>query len=158
MRKTVNESKLMKMLRWVMCMVAASFGGWVAVTPIAHTYNITSDQEPVTEPALEVVRVSESFNKIENQNDKIVIYKLFAGAAEYLSVCQSLSNTSQFDAILGKVQSSYGWEREKYSDFTDAVSDYLISVGYNEPKPLTSQAERLAFAKIFQTLAEAVAL
>jgi hypothetical protein len=96
----------------------------------------------------------EEFNKIESALDKLLIYKLFAGAGEYLSVSDFSGNTSQFDPLLGKVQSSYGWKREKYSAFTDAVSAYLVSVGYDVPKQIATEADRQAFSKIFKDLAK----
>ena len=99
--------------------------------------------------------VSQAFAKIESTSDKLVIYKLFAGSAEYLKNCKSLQATQQFDPILGRVQSSYGWNRDKYPEFTDAVSAYLVSVDYNNPKPLTTEQQRQDFANIFQSLAEA---
>jgi len=103
----------------------------------------------------ELVRVEQTFNSISSQEDKLTIHKLFSGAAEYLTNCQELDSTGQFDPILGKVQTSYGWQRDKYTAFTDAVSDYLVSVDYQEPKKLTTPEQRRAFAKIFQDLAEA---
>ena len=103
----------------------------------------------------ELVRVEQTFNSISSQEDKLTIHKLFSGAAEYLSNCQELDSTGQFDPILGKVQTSYGWQRDKYTAFTDAVSDYLVSVDYQEPKKLTTLEQRQTFAKIFQDLAEA---
>lgn len=99
--------------------------------------------------------VSKAFSEIQSREDKLTIYKLFAGSAEYLQNCKSLQATQQFDPILGRVQSSYGWNREKYPAFTDAVSEYLVSVGYNEPKPLETDQQRKDFANIFQSLAEA---
>ena len=99
--------------------------------------------------------VSKEFSKIDSTEDKLLIYKLFAGSAEYLKNCKSLQATQQFDPILGRVQSSYGWSRDKYTPFTDAVSAYLISVGYNVPKPLEKEEQRKDFAKIFESLAEA---
>ena len=103
----------------------------------------------------ELTKVTQVFTSIENPEDKLLIHKLFSGAGEYLNSCEELSSTGQFDPILGKVQSSYGWDRERYPDLTDAVSEYLVSVGYQEPKQLTSESERQSFAKIFQDLAEA---
>lgn len=103
----------------------------------------------------ELQEVQEAFNSIESKKDKILVHKLFAGAGEYLANCESMDVTSRFDPILGRVQSSYGWDREKYVDLTDAVSDYLVSVDYQEPKPLDTKQSRLEFAKIFQDLAEA---
>jgi hypothetical protein len=104
----------------------------------------------------ELDKVKEEFNKIESKEDKLLIYKLFAGASEYLAAAETLQSTNQFDPILGKVQTSYGWNREKYSKFTDAVSEYLVSVGYDEPKALSSSVDRKEFAKIFKNLAEAI--
>jgi hypothetical protein len=99
--------------------------------------------------------VTEEFKKIEDKNDKILIYKLFSGAASFLEVCESLDGTYQFDPIIAKVQTSYGWNREKYPSFTDAVSEYLVSVDYDTPKPLKTKQERLDFSKIFKDLSEA---
>ena len=101
-----------------------------------------------------LIRVTEEFKKCDPE-DKILIYKLFAGSAEYLKNCESLSSTFQFRPGLGRVQSSYGWNLEKYPSFTDAVSDYLVEVDYVTPKELKTKQERLAFAEIFQGLAEA---
>jgi hypothetical protein len=99
-------------------------------------------------------KVSEEFAKIESKEDKLLIYKLFSGAAEYLDASTFSGNTSQFDPLLGKVQSSYGWKREKYSAFTDAVSAYLVSVGYDVPKQIVTIADRNAFSKIFKDLSK----
>lgn len=112
--------------------------------------------EPVKNDTTDELKlVEEEFAEIDSTEDKELIHKLFSGAGEYLSKCQTMVNTSQFDPILGRVQSSYGWERDKYSDFTDAVSDYLVSVEYDIPKDLKTNQERKDFAKIFKDLAEA---
>jgi len=100
-------------------------------------------------------KVRQSFLKIEKQ-DQELIYKMIAGASDYLKNAESLSSTSQFDPVLSRVQSSYGWNREKYPEFTDAVSNYLISAGYEEPKELSSKEDRLKFAKIFEDLEESI--
>ena len=99
-------------------------------------------------------KVHEEFNKIESKEDRSLIYKLLSGSAEYLKHAVSLENTGQFDPILGRVQSSYGWNRESYPDFTQAVSDYLIEVGYDEPRKLDSEESRGWFQGIFESLAE----
>ncbi len=102
----------------------------------------------------ELQKVQEVFESIDDKDDKLLIYKLFAGSSEYLSNCETMQLTAAFDPILGKVQTSYGWDREKYPELTDAVSDYLVSVDYQEPKKLESSRSRRDFAKIFQNLAE----
>ena len=103
----------------------------------------------------ELQEVQQVFNSIESKEDRLIIHKLFAGGGDYLSACESIDSTAKFDPILGRVQSSYGWDREKYPELTDAVSEYLISVGYDQPKELKSNRDRKEFAKIFQDLAGA---
>jgi hypothetical protein len=102
-----------------------------------------------------IKKVAQEFSNIKSKEDKLVIHKLFSGSAEYLNNSVFIGTTSQFDPILQKVQTSYGWSREKYPKFTDRVSEYLISVGYDKPKELKTQSERKAFAKIFEDLSEA---
>ena len=60
----------------------------------------------------ELTKVTQVFTSIESSEDKLLIHKLFSGAGEYLNSCEELSSTGQFDPILGKVQSSYGWDRK----------------------------------------------
>lgn len=100
-------------------------------------------------------KVKAEFNKIESKEDRILIHKMFSGASDYLKNCKSLSQTGQFDPILGRVQTSYGWQREKYPKFTDEVSNYLKSVGFETPKTLDNEESRKEFQKIFEGLAEA---
>lgn len=110
--------------------------------------------EQSVSPTLERCKIE--FDKIESEQDKLTIYKLFAGAGEYLEASKFTGSTGQFDPILGKVQSSYGWNREKYPAFTTAVSDYLVSVKYDEPKNISGIEDRALFAKIFKDLAGAL--
>lgn len=100
-------------------------------------------------------KISEEFMNIDSPDDRRLICVLFSGSAEYIKNCQTLESTRQFDPILGKVQSSYGWDRERYPSFTDAVSEYLIDVGYDEPMDLDNEENREQFYKIFSKLAEA---
>ena len=101
-------------------------------------------------------KVNAEFVKIENEEDRALIYKLLSGGAEYLNNATSLVDTSQFDPILGRVQSSYGWNRESYPDFTQAVSDYLVGAGYDEPRKLDTKENREWFQAIFEALAQAI--
>ena len=103
-----------------------------------------------------LLKVREEFLKIQSEDDRILIYKLFSGSAEYLQNSSFVGNTGQFDPILGRVQSSYGWDREKYPTFTDAVSEYLIHVGYDEPRDLDGPESRRWFHSIFENLVTAI--
>ena len=99
--------------------------------------------------------VHEEFVNIQDEGDRALIYKLFSGSSEYLKHSVSLSDTSQFDSILGRVQTSYGWNRESYPEFTQAVSDYLAAAGYDTPRKLDTKESREWFQSIFEALAEA---
>jgi hypothetical protein len=127
----------------------------VLLVGVASYEDYTAATPQVISSESSIDKVSQAFSEIEFKEDKLTIYKLFAGSAEYLKNCKSLQATQQFDPILGRVQSSYSWNREKYPAFTDAVSEYLVSVGYNTPKPLTTDQQRKDFANIFQSLSEA---
>ena len=129
-------------------LIVAMVFGSVAYQYVPATSQVVGDDSKIS-------KVSDVFSTIGSPEDKLTIYKLFAGSAEYLQNCKSLQATQQFDPILGRVQSSYGWNRDKYPEFTDAVSEYLVSVGYDEPKPLTTDEQRKDFSNIFQSLAEA---
>jgi len=99
--------------------------------------------------------VQSEFQKIENKEDKILMHKLWTGAYLYLKNTEGISHTAQFDGILGRVQEDYNWQRDKYTDFTDALSKYLVSEGYDEPRELKTRSDRLWFAEIFKGLMEA---
>lgn len=101
--------------------------------------------------SLQEVRLE--FNKLD-KDDQDLVYKQFAGSAEYLKKAK-LTSTSQFDPILGRVQSSYSWDRDKYPQFTSEVSDFLIEKGYDVPKTLDSKENQEWFQQIFEDLANA---
>ena len=133
-------------------------GYTVAVVPfdvLPQSISIVSDDNEA-ELSVSLKKVRAEYLKISDTADRTLIYKLFAGSAEYLSHAVSLQTTAQFDPMLGRVQSSYGWERDKYKEFTDAVSDYLIEAGYDEPRKLSTEEDREWFRDIFRSLTDAI--
>ena len=158
---------LAQVIPWSLVLVL----GTVFVTDFTHqsfapsVVNNTDTEGPddkgPQEPEVDLVatalsKVTKEYKNIEDKEDKILIYKLLSGAAEYLKHAKKLKDTSQFDPILGKVQTSYGWEREKYPEFTDAVSDYLVASGYEEPRTLETPEDRAWFQAIFESLVGAI--
>ena len=137
--------EMKKFLFSILLVIGVPFGFWFNSTET----NIVAGSTP------ELKAVEKEFSKIDSKEDKHFIHMLFCGAAEYLKKTEAVHQTQQFDPILGRVQSAYGWEREKYEDFTDAVSDYLDAVDYDTPKKLETRAQKEDFAKIFSDLAEA---
>lgn len=100
--------------------------------------------------------VQKEFAKIESREDKDLIYKQFAGAASYIDNAENLDTSAKFEVLVGKVQTSYGWDREKYPDFTDAVSVYLVEQGFDVPRTLSSEKDKKWLHEIFNSLAEAI--
>lgn len=99
--------------------------------------------------------VVKEFNKMSKE-DQNVLYKQWAGAASFIKSSKSLESTKDFDPLLGKVQADYGWDREKYPELTDAISEYLKEQGYEEPRELTKKSDRDWFYNIFFSLSMAV--
>ena len=147
-----------KVSPWFLALI---LGGYIASDrildisiPIVIVGNGNDEGSEKLSPAL--LKVSEEFLKIQSEDDRILIYKLFSGSAEYLQNSSFVGNTGQFDPILGRVQSSYGWEREKYPAFTDAVSEYLIEAGYDKSRDLDDAEARQWFHSIFKHLVMAL--
>lgn len=121
------------------------------------------NQSPITIDRLPVVNMSEldsyqrdvqkAFKEIPKE-DQETIYKLFAGSAEYLKTAK-LTNSANFDPILGVVQTSYNWDRQKYPAFSQSVANLLEDRGYKDPRDLSKESDRLWLAAIFEDLAEA---
>lgn len=100
-------------------------------------------------------RVKAEYDSMRDK-DKENIYKQFSGSYLFLKTNKSVKKTSDFDPILGRVQSDYGWNREKYPEFTEAVSDFLLEQGYDEPKVLDNDEDREWFCQIFYSLYMAI--
>ena len=148
----INDSKTIIVCLIIAALSTADYLTRETAPPTPVVVGASQDDTLNTESLKNIKR---EFDKIESVADRETIHKLFSGSASFLTACKSLEGTYQFDPILGRVQSSYGWDRDKYSQFTDAVSEYLVEVGYDEPKQLTSARERLNFAQIFIDLSKA---
>ena len=141
--------EMKKFLFSIIAFLVIPFGFWVGGSFDGVKSSFIAGSTP------ELEAVEKEFKNIDSKEDKQFIHMLFCGASEYLKRTEAVHQTQQFDPILGRVQSAYGWEREKYEDFTDAVSDYLDAVDYDTPKKLETRSQREDFAKIFSDLAEA---
>tara|TARA_R110000824_G_scaffold53483_14_gene148127 strand:- start:475 stop:954 length:480 start_codon:yes stop_codon:yes gene_type:complete len=152
--KSLFRHGLMVSVPWLL---AVCLGGYVAldkVSDISDTTVLVGEDSEKLSPAL--LKVRGEYLKIEDKGDRTLIYKLFAGSAEYLKNSVVLKHTGQFDPMLGRVQTSYGWNREKYPDFTQAVSDFLVEAGYEEPRELLEESDKKWFQGIFESLVNAI--
>ena len=99
--------------------------------------------------------IKEEFNKIPKK-DQDFIYMQFAGSAEFLKHSKTVRSSSNYLQILGKVQSDFGWDVDKYPDFTTSVSNYLLEQGFDNPRMLDSEEDRQWLINIFDNLTNAV--
>jgi hypothetical protein len=100
-------------------------------------------------------KIQVEFKKLDKE-DQDLFYKQIAGSALYIKNAKKLNKSSDFYPILLKVQSSYMWEVDKYPRFTDAISDYLIEEGYDEPRELSTQRDRAWLYNIFNSIYMAI--
>lgn len=127
------------------------------------TLLLSSCQRPVVEVeqpnsfvlTQSLVNVREEFNKIPEE-DQELIYIQFAGSAKFIERSTTLRSSSDYVQILGRVQSDFGWDVEKYPDFTTAVSDYLTEQGFDNPRLLDSPEDKQWLINIFNNLTNAV--
>lgn len=136
-------------LRLLNCFLAAVILGCTAqeAPPVPE-----SDAVVLTES---LTKVQEEFKKMD-EKDRDSVYLQITGASLYLKHTTSLRRTSDFLPILGRVQSDYGWDVEKYPDFTEAVSNYLVQQGFEEPKEIKTKEDREWLYNIFNDLSLAL--
>jgi|688.fasta_scaffold232717_4 hypothetical protein len=101
-----------------------------------------------------LLTVKKEYEKIQNPEDKLIIYKMFAGAGDYLSVAKTLGSNVEFNSLFANTLVTYGWEKEKYPTFTDAISSYLKSVNYHIPKKITSKQDIENLGQVFKSIEE----
>lgn len=116
-------------------------------------FQVSQENDPVKASLL---NVKKEYSKIESEQDKLTIYKMFAGAADYLSVARTLGSNAEFSTLFANTLVSYGWEKEKYPAFTDAISTYLKSVNYHIPKKITSKEDIENLSQVFKAIEEAL--
>lgn len=114
---------------------------------------------PVVSPVSDDFVMTESLRGVKAEfvkipkEDQDLIYKQFAGGASFIKNAKNLDNSAKFEVLLGKVQSSYGWDRDRYPKFTDAVSNYLVEQGFDKPRSLSSDSDKRWLYEIFNSLA-----
>lgn len=100
-------------------------------------------------------RIRSEFQKLDKE-DQDTFYKLIAGSTLYIKNAANLNKSSDFQPVLAQVQSSYLWEVEKYPRFTDAISEYLIEEGYDQPRELKNSRDRQWLYNIFNSIYTAI--
>jgi len=92
----------------------------------------------------EVVIVTEVNKDIVNVlkevplKDCITLYKIFAGAYQYVDTTNKPHTTKELFELIDKVQKEYEWDKEKYPNLTDVIEKDLISKGFEEDKEIAS--------------------
>jgi hypothetical protein len=93
--------------------------------------------------------------KTLTKEDREFAFKQFSGMNQYI-LNSEVPSSDKLDSLIGRVQDDYKWGREKYPNFTTAVSDYLKEKNYQKAVKFDTQSARESTASIFFDLADAV--
>ena len=104
---------------------------------------------------------SDNLNKVVTEaktltkEDREFAFKQFSGLNQYI-LNSEVPSSDKLDSLISRVQSDYKWGREKYPNFTTAVSDYLKEKNYQKAIKFDTQSARESTASIFFDLADAI--
>lgn len=93
--------------------------------------------------------------KTMTKEDREFAFKQFSGLNQYI-LNSEIPSSDKLDGLMSKVQTDYRWGREKYPNFTTAVSDYLKEKNYQKAVKFDTQSVRESTASIFFDLADAI--
>lgn len=91
------------------------------------------------------------FKKLSKEDQESYLTQI-TGASLFLEKYKHLGSSSDFNNILYGVVRDFGWEREKYPSFSDALEKYLKDSGYNIPRDLSNDEDRLWMYNIFNSI------
>jgi hypothetical protein len=72
-----------------------------------------------------------------SKEDAETCYKVFSGLALYLEQTKKVQTTLEAFTLVQTLQTDFGYTREKYKPYTDAVEKFLIDKGYKKVKKIT---------------------
>lgn len=91
-----------------------------------------------------------------SKEDKKLIFTQFSGLHEYLSKTNKITKTTELFKVVESFQKDYGYTREKYKDYTDAVEAFLFKKGYKTPKTIVidvqSSDKEMARSKVLEDM------
>lgn len=77
--------------------------------------------------------IADSMKNI-SKDDAELMYMQFSGLAQYMSHTKKIKTTAELNKIFGSFQQDYGYSREKYKAYSDAVEAFFLKNGYQETK------------------------
>lgn len=93
--------------------------------------------------------------KTLTKEDRDFAFKQFSGLNQYILNSQ-IPSSDKLQSLIDGMQKDYSWGKEKYPNFTTAVSDYLREKNYQKAIKFDTQESRVSTASIFFDLADAV--
>lgn len=98
------------------------------------------DNNPVVvRDSVDVQTISQSMSKMEKRDIEIA-YKQFSGLAQYLEYtsAKKVDSTLKLFKVINDFQNDYGYEKGKYTEYTDSVEQFLLKNEYKVPKKIDS--------------------
>lgn len=102
----------------------------------------------------ELTRVYEESKKM-TQSDRSAVLKQYLGISEYIKN-SNVDRYAKIDPISIRVQGDYGYARETYPTYSDAISAYITANGLENDVVFSTREARLKTAKVFSDAAEAI--
>lgn len=99
---------------------------------------ITPGPSASSAPAVDrdVQAIADSMSEV-TKKDAELMYIQFSGLVAYLGRTEKITTMKQFNGLFERFQTDYGYTREKYPEYSDAVEKFLIKRGYEKYQTIT---------------------
>lgn len=107
---------------------------------VAKSVAVSSDVQVITDSMKSV-----------SKDDAKLMYMQFGGLVEYMTHTKNVTTTKELVQLIAEFQTDYGYTREKYTEYTDAVEAFLMKQGYKQPKTIVdvaSEENQVARSKV----------
>lgn len=126
--------KYEKFLCMIILLGACSVSG--CLFPSAPNDDDPTPAPPPT-PETKVIAIADSLSGAKKE-DCVKMYGIFTAFSQYVKDGhKGVNNTKQMFDLWKNTLDNLGWDKEKYSKFTDAVEAELKSRGLEDPKPMS---------------------
>lgn len=99
--------------------------------------------------------IASSMSSVSKEDAEVMCMQ-FSGLAAYLLHTKKITKTSDLVKLITSFQEDYGWTREKYKTYTDAVETFLKKQGYETPKSIvdnvTDNTKEVSFTQVINDM------
>jgi len=111
------------------------------VKPSEHNNKQPAVVKAVKKVDKDVQSIVDAMNDV-SKSDTELMYMQFGGLALYLQNTDKITTVKELNQIFARFQTDYGYKREKYKDYSDAVQGFFEGRGYKKFETITSGKTR----------------